>query len=440
MSDDDYRLEKRLEKIRESDLPEGDKEFLLNDYLNYQKRAGAEKQSTQERYLRRLKKILEQKDISMAEVKEMADDELKQFNHDFVDEIQDSYFKKNSGDLSKRNKRGYWNVWKRALETLGKSTEKRKDYIPNKVQFSTDRSKVQGRVNTSPQDLPTPRQMKTFLRKMKEISQLTGLRNQALLMLIWDTGARAEEALTIQMKHVSVQQDRLKVKIRGNKRSSDRRVEIFQGRKLLVDYIQQHPKKNDPEAYLFPPSKNNQHHDETSRFYTFSSRAPIRRKIHQARRKAELDFKTENEPFHIFRKAMTTFYVVNEVLSWEQVCERQGKSPEMPTYLKMAMQDIDSSAAEGFGLDKEKREMEHRMKAPALLPRKCRECGKENKCINEVCQDCGKELPESEMPSGEAFTEEEQDKTEEIGQIKGLIKALNASGVDIDQKEVEKYL
>lgn len=426
MSDDDYRLEKRLEKIRESDLPEPDKEFLLNDYLNYQKRAGAEKQSTQERYLRRLKKILEQKEISIPEIKEMSEEELKEFNHELVDEIQDSKFKKQSGDLSKRNKRGYWNVWKRALETLGKSTEKRKDYIPNKVQFSTDRSKVQGRVNTSPQDLPTPGQMKTFLRKMKEISQLTGLRNQALLLLIWDTGARAEEALTIQMKHVSVQQDRLKVKIQGNKRSSDRRVEIFQGRKLLVDYIQQHPKKNDPEAYLFPPSKNNQHHDEESRFYTFSSRSPIRRKIHQARRKAELDFKTENEPFHIFRKAMTTFYVVNEVLSWEQVCERQGKSPDgtMPTYLKMAMQDIDSSAAEGFGLDKEKREMEHRMKAPALLPRQCRSCGVENRCIKEICQDCGKELPEGDMPQGEAFEKEEPMEEESVGILREMAEEM----------------
>ncbi|MFB6200151.1 MAG: hypothetical protein ABEJ83_04680, partial [Candidatus Nanohaloarchaea archaeon] len=193
---------------------------------------------------------------------------------------------------------------------------------------------------------------------------------------------------------------------------------------------------NDPEAYLFPPSKNNQHHDEESRFYTFSSRSPIRRKIHQARRKAELDLKTENEPFHIFRKAMTTFYVVNEVLSWEQVCERQGKSPDgtMPTYLKMAMQDIDSSAAEGFGLDKEKREMEHRMKASALLPRKCRECGTENQCINEVCSDCGKELPEAEMPDGEAFEDEEPVDQESVGILREMAEEMGMTVEEFKEK------
>jgi len=68
MSDDDYRLKKRIEKIQGHDqLQQHDKDFILNDYLTYQKRAGAEKQSTQERYLRRLTKILQQKELTINE-------------------------------------------------------------------------------------------------------------------------------------------------------------------------------------------------------------------------------------------------------------------------------------------------------------------------------------------------------------------------------------
>ena len=424
MSDDDYRLQKRIQKIRESqNLTQHCKQFILNEYLTYQKRAGAQAESTQERYLRRLKKILQQKQLTIQQIQGMDENQIKDLNKELVDEIQNSEFKQKPGELSVRNKRGYWNVWTRLLETLGYSTEPRKAFMPNQVKFSSEASEIQNRVDTTPDDLPTPNQMKQFLNTLKTVSSDdTGLRNQALMLLIWDTGARAEEALNIKMKQVSVNNDRLKIMLKGNKTSSDRRVEIFQGRKTIVDYIETHAKRSDPEAYLFPPSKNNQHHDENSRFYTFTSRSPVRRKIHQARRKAELGFKTRNEPFHIFRKAMTTYYVVNDILSWEKVCERQGKSPDgtMPTYLKMAMQDIDATAAEGFGLDNEAREMDHRMKAHPLLPQECSSCEIVNRCYVDTCQSCGVELPESSMPKGETFEKKEA----EIDRVTKLAKYI----------------
>jgi integrase len=92
------------------------------------------------------------------------------------------------------------------------------------------------------------------------------LRNQALMLFIWDTGARAGEALQIQMKHVHVNDDRLHVKIHGNKRSKDRRVEIFQGTKTLIDFIEQHPKKLDPEAALFYSSTDSTYQSIEKRF------------------------------------------------------------------------------------------------------------------------------------------------------------------------------
>jgi len=99
---------------------------------------------------------------------------------------------------------------------------------------------------------------------------------------------------------------------------------------------------------------------------------------------------------------MSTFYVVNDVLDWEEVCERQGKKPDntMDDYLKQSLSDVDSKAATGFGLDNEEvdRSSDNRMTDPGLLPRKCRDCETLNRCYYEVCQSCGSELPESSMP------------------------------------------
>lgn len=107
----------------------------------------------------------------------------------------------------------------------------------------------------------------------------------------------------------------------------------------------------------------------------------------------------------------------------------------MPTYLKMAMQDVDSTAAEGFGLDTETRENDHRMKQPALLPQECRSCGKENRCINETCSSCGTELPENTLPKGENFETSEEDlQVERLkGQLLENLKLAEDLGINTDE-------
>jgi len=444
MSDDDYRLEKRKEKIKENtDLSEETRDFLINDYLNEVQRSGADKESTQEMYLRRTGRMLVQEELEINKLQKLDEEELSELNNEIVDKVQDSEYKQRKGEHSVRTKRGFWGSWKRLLEALNYDTGEYQGYMPSNVSFSSERSKVDKKKKTTARDLPDPGQVKQFLKTLGEISKEgTQLRNQALVGLIWDTGPRIGEVIeddqlkTIQMSQVHVSGDRIHIKFEPNKNKTEeerekteRRVEVFQCRKLLQEYIEQHPKRNDPDAFLFPPSKNNdQYHNHGSRFYTSASKSPLRRKIHQAKRKSSLEFKTRNEPFHIFRKGMITYYVMNNILSWEKVCERTGKDPSatMPTYLKMAMSDINAQAAEGFGLDRETRQEEHRMIGPPLLPRQCKHCETENKCFKETCTSCGTTLPEAEMPKNLETKEEDPEE-----------KLLNS---DVDVKELQEQV
>lgn len=444
MSDDDYRLQKRIENIKNQEkLSEKTKDFLLNDYLNEVQRSGADKKNTQELYLRRLKKILIHEKLETPEIQALDTGKLKKLNKEIVQNIQDSKYKTQKGEYSVRTKRGFYGAWKRMLQAQGFDTGEYQDYMPNNVSFSSDRAKVDKKKKTTAEDLPDTGQVKQFVKTLGEISSdSTKLRNQVLIGLIWDIGARIGEVIeddelsTIKMGQVSVNGKRVHIKVKGNKNKSEkeeeasnRRVEVFQFRKMLKTYIENHSKRNDPEAFLFPPDDNNQHNTGRERFYTAMSKGPLRRKIHKARRKAGLDFKTRNEPFHIFRKAMITYYVMNDILSWEKVCERTGKDPSstMPIYLKMAMQDINAQAAEGFGLEDETRDKEHRMIGPALLPKQCPSCGKENFCIKDVCSTCGHELPESDMPKN---MDVEKDPKEEVKEF-----ATQAGGVTEKQLE-----
>jgi len=421
------RLFKNSKKISENDKKWLDK-FL--DFLDLRR---SKSPYTQEKYLRWLRIILENNNFQAHLVNKYHENgELKQINQNLVKDIQNSkYHQKENGEYAKRSKDDQWYTWKRVMEKHEIGTETALNHIPTNTSFSQDNSKCDVQANTSPEDLPTPEDMKKFLQAIPAVSNDKGsLRNICIPLLIYDIGTRVGETLPIQMKQVRINGNRLKIKVNGNKKAEDRTIEVFQGRKTLIDYIEQHPERNDPEAYLFPKTYYND-------FHSAISRKQVVKKFRQARNHADLDFKLYGEPFHIFRKAMTTYYVVNDILSWEEVCKRQGKKPDstMPTYLKMAMQDVDSTAAEGFGLDTETRENDHRMKQPALLPQECRSCGKENRCINETCSSCGTELPENTLPKGENFETSEEDlQVERLkGQLLENLKLAEDLGINTDE-------
>jgi len=159
----------------------------------------------------------------------------------------------------------------------------------------------------------------------------------------------------------------------------------------------------------------------------------------QAKAAADLDFKTWGEPFHIFRKAMSTFYVVNDVLSWSEVCERQRTSVDSrkPDYLLQAMSDVDASAAQGFGIKENGDGIEGHMKGDPLLPVDCPSCERRNHCLRETCSVCGHELPSSELPKGEILEDEEPEEAASKAAMQRIAEIVEQNPEVIEQLEDE---
>jgi len=385
MSDELDRIKNKI-RSEEDELPST---WMLTSYHNHLKRTGASARGTQANYLKSLRKIMKKEDITPEQLKELSEEDLKDLNRRIIDNIQSSKYRITEGKSTKRRKRQYWSAWKKMLETQDWNTKNSKGYMPEvKFTDSQDSTAV-----TRPEDLPTRSQMQHFLRNLKKKSMPhVALRNQALAVLLWDKGPRIGEALQIKIKHVSVNGKQLKIRIPGNKKSETRKVEVFQGRKTLKDWLQQHPYRENREAYLFCHIQKDLPREKLGR-------NPVAQKFHQAR--ADLDFKTRNEPFHIFRKAMVTFHIVNEFASWEQICKWHGKKTDAtkPDYLKMALSDVDASVAANMGVsDGVDRNRDNRMLGKPLLPLECIGCGRQNLCFEEVCTLCGENLPETEMP------------------------------------------
>ncbi|MFB6199779.1 MAG: hypothetical protein ABEJ83_02785, partial [Candidatus Nanohaloarchaea archaeon] len=101
--------------------------------------------------------------------------------------------------------------------------------------------------------------------------------------------------------------------------------------------------------------------------------------------------------------------------------------------LLMAMDDIQNKAAEGLGLDDPAdREKENRMRGPPLKPVECR-CGELNKCFRETCESCGTELPDAEMPKGEAFQDDAVDQ-ESVGILREMAEEMGMTVEEFKQR------
>jgi len=410
-TDFDERLERCKEQIRENEEISGENtEWALNQFKNFLATSGEKRGDSRKfRYMSDLKTMMKYNDFSFHDWKD--DEETRKKVRALLAQIEESNYKKGDKGYAAKTKQSYHNTVKRVIESHDIDPDNTKLLPQN---WSPNTSKTEAS-NIRPDELPNPEQMKKLLRGIEaKSSSSVALRNVAFFLTLWDTGARFGEADSIKMESVSVQGKQVKLEIPGNKESSDRPdLEIFQGRKTLKDWIQQHPDRDNPEAKLFPNSR------DTEKTLPYNG---VKRTMLKARAGQGLDFTVEGQPFHIFRKANTTYYVVNDILSAEKVFDRQGKAVDatLPTYLKMALTDIDADAAEGFGLDSEDRQTDSHMKAPPLLPQTCKSCGRENRCYKEICEACGTELPESEMPKNITDQDEkEQAKTvaKELGGV-----------------------
>ncbi|MFB6226351.1 MAG: site-specific integrase [Candidatus Paceibacteria bacterium] len=74
---------------------------------------------------------------------------------------------------------------------------------------------------------------------------MTGKRNVAFLMALWDTGARVGETLNVKTSDVTVKQNTVVLKVPGNKKSPDRKVPCFVAAPALKRWLESHPSNID---------------------------------------------------------------------------------------------------------------------------------------------------------------------------------------------------
>ena len=198
-------------------------------------------------------------------------------------------------------------------------------------------------------------------------------RDRALVLVLYETGCRAGEILSLKIKHIRVDADGVILIVTG--KTGMRRVKIYMSQTPLTEWINNHPLRQDPEAPLWL-SIGTKSHNEQLTYEAF--RATLKRLA------TRIEFKKAVNP-HIFRHSRASFLAaripeaaMDQYLGWVQ------GSKMAATYVHLSGRDVDAAMRKLQGLDDGEETDETKLKV-----RICPRCKEKNSPIGKFCSKCG---------------------------------------------------
>lgn len=202
-------------------------------------------------------------------------------------------------------------------------------------------------------------------------------RDKAFVLALYESGARIGELLPVKLKHLNFDQHGAVLMVTG--KVGDRRIRLVASSLPLQNWIEEHPAKNNPEAYLWCkiPMPNNPKWVNEHLSYGF-----ITRLLKELAVKAGVKKKVNP---HAFRHARATFMArhlkepeMREFFGW-------SSDSEMPAiYVHLSGRDIDNAVLGVYGF----KEAEN-VQAPTIKVEECPRCQEKNVSGDRFCKRCG---------------------------------------------------
>ena len=227
-------------------------------------------------------------------------------------------------------------------------------------------------------------------------------RDKALIAVLWDAGLRVGEAGSLKVKNVIFDDYGAVLVVHG--KTGYRRVRVIWAVPYLMDWLEQHPLKDDPEAPLWVKIWNGK--TEAMNYYG------IRKQIQTAAKKAGI--KKRIHP-HIFRHSRATYLAkhlteaqMKEYFGWTQ------SSDMAAVYVHLSGRDVDDAILKLHGLKKDEEEEKPK-------PKKCPRCKQINPTSAYFCVRCGAVLDLQAAIKQELIMSEVAAKEKIVQEIKELV-------------------
>jgi integrase/ribosomal protein L40E len=204
-------------------------------------------------------------------------------------------------------------------------------------------------------------------------------RDRALILTLYESGARAGELITLKIKHI--QFDEYGAVLMLNGKTGMRRVRIIDSVPDLKVWLNHHPRASDPEAPLFTDLKDSDF---------LGNHATLAHIINSARLRAGLK---KNVYPHLFRHSRATHLAKDFTEQELKVIFGWSGGSRMPaTYVHLSGADVDNKMLEKRGLI--------RKETPAdktLEFKVCERCGEKNTPVAKFCNSCGLPIGNREL-------------------------------------------
>jgi integrase len=222
--------------------------------------------------------------------------------------------------------------------------------------------------DTLPADLLTEDEAK------KLIQACQNPRDRAIVALLWESGCRVGELLTLHIKHASFGENLTRITVHG--KTGSRRVPLIDSTPYLAEWLDNHPARDEPDAPLWVGigtvgrSKRLEY-------------AALRKMLRSVAGKAGIKKKVNPHNFRHSRATMLANHLteaqMNQYFGW-------ATGSDMPsTYVHLSGRDVDDAILKMRGLSKaEDEEVES-----SLAPKPCPRCSLTNKATGKFCTRCG---------------------------------------------------
>lgn len=229
-------------------------------------------------------------------------------------------------------------------------------------------------------------------------------RDKALISLLWESGARIGEIGTLQLKNVAFDEFGCKILING--KTGMRRIRLVNSAPTLLQWINQHPNRNNPEAFVFINIEKGfegqmRYRNIAASIEKIAKRAGITKPINP----------------HHFRHSRATY--MSQFLTEAQLKEYFGwvqESKAAARYVHLSGKQVDDAILRMHGLK------EPDKKEDILKQKQCPRCKQLNDHNNEYCEKCWLPLTEK------ALTELDETKEKDQDSLVSLMKLLELVG------------
>jgi len=250
--------------------------------------------------------------------------------------------------------------------------------------------------NLLPEELLTEEDISSLVRAA------ASSRDRAFVSMLYDSGGRAGEILSLQRKNVVFDEHGAVVVVDG--KTGQRRDRLILSVPFLAAWLEEHPEKS-PGAPLWIHERQGCHLEGIQPMDYYSARKLLQRL------KVKAGLKKAVNP-QMFRHSRATGLAshlteaqMKELFGWTQDSKMAAR------YVHMSGRDVDAALLQAHGLKKPAEE-----EKPKLTVVKCVRCKLENSTVHSFCARCGMPL---DMKAALEGAKEVESLREEVKQLRG---------------------